>query len=297
MTIGLFVSVLVNGVAMGMVYAMLGMCLILLIRAVGMLNFAQGDILMFGAFICAALVLDFKLPFWAMLPLSLVWFAILGIIFMFCVYWPLRKASYPQATIIATMGASIVLREGAMLIWGKLPRTMKQFILTPEGKAAVIRLGNITLQWQYIVIIVVGALLMVGVYLLFERLYIGKCMQAASQDQYAANLIGIPTIVTIAATYVIVFCLAGLGGYMVSPVFLVKTTLASMQMRAFAGVVVGGFGNIKGAIYGSIIVGITESFSALAFSEYKDVTIFLLLLVILLIRPQGLFGERIADKA
>ena len=293
----LCVSLLINGLAMGTVYAMLGMGLILLIRAVGMLNFAQGDLMMFGSYICASLILDFELPFYLMIPVALLCFAILGLIFMFGVFWPLRNASYPVSTIIATMGASIVLREGAVLIWGKLPRTLKQLILDAEGKTAVIEVGNVTLQWQYIIIIVVGVLLMLGVYMLFEKLYVGKMMQAASQDGYAANLLGIPTILTISATYIIVVSLAGISGYLVAPIFLVRSSLGSLQLRAFAGVVIGGFGNIKGAIVGSLMVGVIEAFSALKFSEYKDVTIFLILLVFLLFLPQGLFGGKVADKA
>lgn len=123
--------------------------------------------------------------------------------------------------------------------------------------------------------------------MLFEKLYVGKIMQAASQDRYAANLLGIPTILTISATYIIVVSLAGVSGYLVAPIFLVRSTLGSLQLRAFAGVVIGGFGNIKGAIIGSLIVGIIEAFSALQFSQYKDVTVFLILLLFLLFRPQG----------
>lgn len=297
MNASLFLSLLVNGLAMGIIYAMLGMGLILLIRAVGVLNFAQGDLLMFGAYICASLILDFELPLYLMVPASLLGFAVLGLVFMFGVYWPLRNAQYPVATIIATMGASIALKEAAVIIWGRLPRTLTQFILDDTGKAAVIRLGNVTLQWQYIIIIVVGAILMVGIYLLFEKLYIGKMMQAASQDSYTANLLGIPSIVTIAVTYIIVVSLAGISGYLVAPIFLVRSTLGTLQLRAFAGVVIGGFGNIKGAVIGSLMVGVIEAFSALRFSEYKDVTIFLILLLILLFRPQGVFSGKIADKA
>lgn len=122
-------------------------------------------------------------------------------------------------------------------------------------------------------------------------------MQAAAQDAYAANLLGVPTILTISATYIIVVSLAGIAGYMISPIFMVRNTLGTLQLRAFAGVVIGGFGNIKGAIIGSILVGLVESFSTLQFSGYKDVTVFLLLIIFLLFRPQGLFGEKIADKA
>jgi branched-chain amino acid transport system permease protein len=106
-----FVSLLLNGLAMGTLYALIAMGLILLIRAVGVLNFAQGDLLMFGAFITGALVLDAKLPIYIMAPVAIVCFVAVGLIFTFTVYWPTRNAKYRQATTIATMGASIVSRR------------------------------------------------------------------------------------------------------------------------------------------------------------------------------------------
>lgn len=163
----LFVALFVNGVAMGVIYAMMAMGLILLIRAVGILNFAQGDLLMFGAYITSSLILDFELPIYLMVPVALFFFAIVGLLFMFTIYWPLRKASYPAATIIATMGASIILKELATIIWGSQPRTMPPLVTTATGKSAVLRIGGINLQWQYVLIVIVGAVLMFGVFMLF----------------------------------------------------------------------------------------------------------------------------------
>lgn len=297
MDVVLFSTLMINGLAMGVIYAMMAMGLILLIRAVGILNFAQGDLLMFGAYIASALVLDFELPLFIMIPVAILSFALVGLIFMFTIYWPLRKASYPATTIIATMGASIVLKEVATLVWGALPRSMPPAITDDAGKAAILDIGGVPLQWQYVLIIIVGGLLISGIFMLFEKLYVGKMMQAACQDAYAANLLGVPTIVTIAATYVIVSILVSVGGYLVAPIFMVRNTLGTLQLRAFAGVVIGGFGNIKGAIIGSLIVGVIEVFSTVGFSGYKDVTVFLILIVFLVVRPQGIFGEKIADKA
>lgn len=297
MTFATFISLLVNGLAMGLIYALLGMGLILLIRAVGILNFAQGDLMMFGAYVTASLILDFEMPLGLLIPVAMLLFALIGIIFMFTVYWPLRKASYPQATIIATMGASIVLKELASLIWGSTPRTVPALVLTSEGKTAVLKIGDITLQWQFVIIIIVGSVVIYLITQLFEKLYVGKMMQAACQDSYAANLLGVPSILTICATYIIVMCTCGTCGFLVAPIFMVRTTLGSLQLRAFASVVIGGFGDIKGAVIGAIIVGIVESFSTVAFSGYKDVTVFLLLIIFLLFRPQGLFGGKIGDKA
>lgn len=298
MNLNTAISLTINGVAMGMIYALMAMGLILLIRAIGVMNFAQGDLLMFGAFITCWLIVDVKLPLYAMIPVAMLCFAAVGVVFMFTVYWPLRGATYPAATVISTMGASMALKEIATLIWGGLPRAMPPLMKNPEtGKAAVLRIGSISLQWQFVLTIIVGAFLIAGVFILFERLYAGRMMQAAAQDKYAAELLGIPTILTTAATYIIVVTLASVGGYMISPIFMVSNTLGSLQLRAFAGVVIGGFGNIKGAIVGSLLIGLVESFSTIQFSQYKDAVVFLVLIVFLVVRPQGLFGEKVADKA
>ncbi len=297
MTVSLFSNLLLNGLAMGMVYAMLGIGLLLLTRAVGILNFAQGDILMLGAYITSSLILDFELPLYIMIPLAFVVFAIIGAIFMFGVYWPLRNASYPAATIIATMGASIVLKELVILIWGSVPRALPSIIADADGKAGILYIADIPIQWQYILIVIVGILFILGITLLFDKLYIGKMMQAACQDSYAANLLGVPSVLTILLTYIIVVVVAGFGGFMVAPIYMVRNTLGTLQLRAFAGVVIGGLGSIKGALIGSLIVGVTEVFSTMYLSSYKDVTVFVLLTLFLIFRPQGIFGEKIEDKA
>ena len=295
--INTLISLTVNGFAMGMIYALMAMGIILLIRAVGVMNFAQGDLLMMGAFITCWLTIDLELPLYIMAPFALICFAVLALVFMFTTYWPLRNASYPAATIISTMGASMALKEIATLIWGSMPRSMPPLMQNESGSAAVLRIGSVSLQWQYILTIIVGAVLIVLVFILFERLYAGRMMQAAAQDSYAAELMGIPTILTTGATYIIVVILSGVGGYMISPIFMVSNTLGSLQLRAFAGVVLGGFGNIKGAIIGSLFIGLVESYSSIQFSQYKDAVVFLVLIIALLIRPQGLFGEKISDKA
>lgn len=247
--------------------------------------------------ITSSLILDVQVPGWLMVPIAMICFMVVGLVFMFGVYWPLRKASYPAATIIATMGASIILKESVTLIWGSVPRSLPAIITDAESRPGILHLGDVSIQWQYILIVVIGVVIIAAIHLLFEKLYVGKMMQAACQDAYAANLMGVPSILTIAATYMIVTVVAGFGGYMVAPIYMVRNTLGTLQLRAFAGVVIGGFGSIKGAIIGSLIVGMVEVFSTMFLSSYRDVTVFLLLLVFLLFRPQGLFGEKIGDKA
>jgi branched-chain amino acid transport system permease protein len=286
-----FMQLTINGVAMGMIYALMAMGLILLIRAIGVMNFAQGELLMLGAFITWGLTYQVKLPFVLMVPAAMLCFALVGVVFMFVVYWPLRTASYPTATVISTMGAAMVIRELATITWGSLP-----LVAAPLVKG-VLRVGSLRLQYQYLLTIAIGAVLIFLVFVLFEKLYAGRIMQAAAQDKYAAELLGIPTILTTAATYIIVVALASIGGYMIAPVFLVNVTLGTLQLRAFAGVVTGGFGSVKGAIAGSLLIGLVESYSSTFTTTYKDAVVFLVLIVVLLFRPQGLFGERVADKA
>lgn len=287
-----FFQLTVTGIAMGMIYALVAMGLVLLIRAVGVMNFAQGDLLMMGAFITYGLTNQIQLPIFFMVPISVLMFGIIGVIFMYCVYWPLRKASYPAATVIATMGASIVIREVCSLVWGSVP------LVTSSIVPGALRIGSLTLQYQYLIIIAVGALLIYMVQMLFDKLYAGRVMQAAAQDGYAANLLGIPVQLTIAVTYAIVTIIVGIGGYLVSPVFSVSMTLGTLQLRAFAGVVLGGFGDIKGAIVGSLIVALIETYGTLFTTTYKDVIVFGILILILIFRPQGLLGKsKVADKA
>lgn len=196
------------------------------------------------------------------------------------------------------MGASIVIKELVMLIWGSLPLSMSPLLVNPEtGGGKILTIGGVNLQWQLILIALVGGVAISLVFLLFEKSYAGKLMEAAAQDSYVAEMMGIPTVLTTAATYIISVILAGIGGFMVAPSFTVTVTLGTLLLRAFAGVIIGGLGNIKGAIIGSLLVGLVEAFASVRLSTYKDAVVFILLLVFLVVRPQGIFGEKIEDKA
>lgn len=291
-------SLLVNGTAMGMVYALMAMGIILLVRAIGVLNFAQGDFLMLGAYVALGLLVDLKLPLPIMIPVALLAYAMIGLIFMFCIYWPLRNAKYPAAIVIATIGTSIMIKELVTIIWGSLPRPMPPLLENEEtGGGLLLEISGVKLQWQMLITMMVGIAAIILVFVLFEKLYAGRMMEAAAQDKYSAELLGIPTILTVAATYVISISLASVGGFMMAPLLTVNVTLGTLQLRAFAGVIIGGMGNIKGAIIGSIFVGLLESFASVWVGAYKDAVVFIVLLLFLIFRPQGLFGMKIKDKA
>jgi len=282
---------------MGMIYAMVAMGLIMLIKAVGILNFAQGDLLMFGTFLACTMITEWKLPAVGWVPLAVIGWGLMGVMFMLVTYWPLRNASYAVAPIVATMGASLVLSEGVLLIWGAWPKTMPSIIVNQAGRPATIRMFNSEIQVQLFLTIGLGALLMFIVYILTEKLYVGKMMKAAAQDKYAARIIGIPPMLTTLLTYVLVTILICSAGYMVSPVFSVTKNLSSLQLKAFAGTVIGGFGSITGAIIGCLLVGLIEAFAQIDLSLYKEAVVFFALIVFLIMRPGGLIRTKIQEKA
>lgn len=291
MNIGMYLQLLVIGLSMGMVYAMIAMGIVLLIRAVGVLNFAQGELFMLGAYVTFALSVQLSMPLWAMVIVALIIFCLFGALFMFSVYWPLRKSTWNATIIISTLGASTVIKEIAKIIWGSVP------VVQPPIIKGVLAIGTVRLEYQYLFIIVIGLLLIIGTFLLFDKLYIGRVMQAAAQDKYSAELLGISTIVTTMLTYMISASLAGVGGWLVSPLFLVSTSLGSFMLKGFAGMVIGGLGDVKGAVLGSLLIGVIESFSTLFTTTYKDAVVFLVLIIVLIVRPQGFFGQKISEKA
>jgi len=287
----MYLQLLVTGISMGMIYAMLATGVVLLVRAVGVLNFAEGELFMLGAYVTYALTYQANLPLYATILLAVLVFAIFGALFMFSVYWPLRKSKWPATIIISTLGASVTIKEIVKMIWGNIPLVAKPIV------AGVLEIGGAKLEYQYLFIIVIGALLILGVSLLFDKLYVGVIMQAAAQNKYSAELLGIATIVTTAATYMISASLVGIGGWLVSPLFLVSTSLGSLLLKGFAGMVIGGFGNVKGAVMGCLLIGIIESFATLFTTTYKDAIVFLVLIIVLIIRPTGFFGPKISEKA
>ena len=274
-----------------MIYALLAMGLILIVKAVGVLNFAHGDLFMVGAYICFLLTVQVQMPVIAIVLSAIVIFFVFGTLFMFSVYWPLRNSQWPITVVICTLGASFVLSEGVRIIFGPFGLRTEPII------AGFTQIGQARLQNQYLLIIVVSILLIAFVFTLFEKMRLGRIMQAAAQNRYAAELLGIPTIVTIVATYIISTTLAGIGGWLIAPIFMVSQVLGVFAIYAFAGIVIGGFGSVKGAVIGSIFIGIVQAFAIMVTTNYQDVIVFAMLILMLMIRPRGLFGEKIGDKA
>lgn len=286
-------QVLFSGLALGAIYALVALGFVLIIRATNVVNFAQGDFAMLGAFAMLTLLTTLGLPYWAALVLGLVVMAVFGLLFNYGVYYPLRNRSF-LPVIISTLGASIFLQNTVLAAYGPQPQPLERMFKT-QG----FELGGVFLDSQYLLILAVTAVAVVFQYVLFEHTLLGKKLQATSQDKDTARLIGIPVALMIAITFIYSATLGGLAGILVAPVMFVSIGMGSViALKAFSATIIGGFGDVKGAIVGGLLLGVVESFGAHYVSvPYKDAFAFLLLFIFLLFRPQGLFGERISEKA
>ena len=206
--------------------------------------------------------------------------------------YTLRKAQ-TKAIIVSAMGASIALKEGARLIWGAIPVSVDK---VADGN---VNLSGAVIQWQNVAIIGIAAVLMVLVYLLLEKTFIGNIMQATAQDQYMSSLVGVPVIVSIGLTFGVSAMITGIGGGLLAPIFFLNNTMGTVAgAKAFAAIVIGGFGSVPGAIIGGLIVGLVEAFGGAYISTtYQLVLIYVALVLVLMVRPQGIFGEKIQEKA
>ncbi len=282
----LLAGITFNGIAMGLTYALLSMGLILVIRATGVLNFSLGDIVSIGGYVTFWVFITHNIPIFPGMFLALIIFAFTGVLFMFVTYIPVRNNKWTQTRNVCTMGASVIITQLLPMLTTYTTRAMNSPI---QG---ALRIGLASIQYHYMLIFGVCLITMLITYILFDKLYVGRAMMAAAQNAYAAELIGIPTMVTIASTYMIVFCVVGIAGWLIVPTFVLSTSLSLFQTRAFAGCVIGGFGDLRGALLGSIVIGLVESYAILVTSLYKDIIVYMLLLTILAVKPDGLFASK-----
>jgi branched-chain amino acid transport system permease protein len=290
---GFALQLLFTGIGVGSIYALVALGFVLIYRATAVVNFAQGDFAMLGAFSMIVLAVDLGCPYWLSILITLVAMVLLGALFNLCVYYPLRNRSF-LPVIISTIGASILLENGVLVVYGPQPQSLPG-LFASQG----FNIGDVFFDSQYLLILGVTIVMVAFQYLFFERTLIGKKMQATSQDKEMASLLGIPVALMIMLTFAYSAVLGGLAGILVAPVLFVSVGMASsIALKAFAASIIGGFGDVTGAIVGGLALGVIETFGAAYISvPYKDGFAFLVLFVFLLFRPQGIFGERIAEKA
>ena len=282
-----------TGLGIGSVYALVALGFVLIFRATNVVNFAQGEFSMVAAYLMVVFAVDLGWPYWLSFVIALGGMALLGAIFNLGVYYPLRNRTF-LPVIISTIGASIFLSNTVLALYGPQPQVLPGWFDTPG-----FQLGDVYLDSQYLLIIAVTVALVTFQYWLFEHTLLGKKLQATSQDKEMAALLGIPVATMIMITFVYSAVLGGIAGILVAPVLFVSIQMGStIALKAFAATIIGGFGDVAGAIVGGVALGIIETFGAAYISvPFKDAFAFLVLILFLAFRPQGLFGERVAEKA
>jgi branched-chain amino acid transport system permease protein len=288
-----FLQLLFTGIGIGAVYALVALGFVLIFRATSVVNFAQGEFSMVAAYLMVVFAVDLGWPYWLAFLIAIAGMALLGAIFNLTVYYPLRNRTF-LPVLISTIGASIFLSNSVLALYGPQPQVLPGWLDTPG-----FQLGPVYLDSQYLIIIAVTLALVAFQYWLFERTLIGKKLQATSQDKEMATLLGIPVAGMIMVTFVYSAVLGGIAGILVAPVLFVSIQMGpTIALKAFAATIIGGFGDVAGAILGGFAIGIIETFGAAYISvPFKDAFAFLALILFLIVRPQGIFGERVAEKA
>ncbi len=304
-----FLQQIVNGLVLGSVYALVALGYTMVYGILGLINFAHGEVAMIGAMVALSVI---QVLGGMALPVALVVGAGLVVAIVVCVavgftmerlaYRPLRSAP-KLAPLITAIGMSIVLQSLAVLIWGRDYRSFPAII--PMVR---IQVAGVTITSVQIAIVVLSVLLMVGLWLLVQRTSLGRAMRATSQNPSIAGLMGVDINVIISTTFMLGSALAAIAGLMVMAYYSLAHYYMGflLGLKAFSAAVLGGIGNLAGAMLGGLLLGMIESLGAgyigdltgdFLGSNYQDVFAFFVLILVLVFRPSGLHGEQVTERA
>jgi branched-chain amino acid transport system permease protein len=295
-----FFQQVINGVSLGAIYALIALGYTMVYGVLRLINFAHGDVYMLGAFagyyLANALNLDaHPSVLWAIAVTigSMAICAGAGILIERLAYRPVRHHSR-LTSLITAIGVSLLLEYGGQVVFGATPRFFPQMI-----RSEVYRVGGVQITNQSLLIIVVSLVVMFGLQYIVHRTRIGKAMRATSYNLSVAKLMGINTDFVIGFTFALGSALAAAGGVMVAlSIPRIDPLMGLMTgLKAFVAAVLGGIGNIPGAMLGGLLIGLMETaVSATAYSTYRDAVAFGVLILILLVRPAGILGSAVTEK-
>jgi branched-chain amino acid transport system permease protein len=295
-----FLQQVINGLSLGAIYALIALGYTMVYGVLRLINFAHGDVYMLGAFVgfyfANALNLDANPSLlWAIVVTmgSMAVCAGIGVLIERFAYRPVRHHSR-LTSLITAIGVSLLLEYGGQVVFGATPRFFPQMIRSETYSAGGVQITN-----QNLLIIVVAVVVMVGLEFIVHRTRIGKAMRATSYNLSVAKLMGINTDFVIAFTFALGSALAAAGGVMVALAIPRIDPLMGLMtgLKAFVAAVLGGIGNIPGAMIGGLVIGLMETWlSATAYSTYRDAVAFAVLILILIVRPSGVLGSAVTEK-
>ena len=288
-----FLQLVISGIAQGCIYGLIALGFVLIYKATETVSFAQGELMMLGAFMGLALMTMLGWPFWLAIGASVVAMGLFGVAAERAVIRPIL--GQPAFSIVMlTFGVGYVARGLITMIPGIGTET---HTLPVPYKDQIIKAGELVLNVEQLVVIGVTVLLCGGLFALFRYSKVGIAMQASSQNQLAAYYMGIPVQRLNGLVWGLAAAVAAVAGLLLAPITFVHANMGFIGLKAFPAAVVGGFGSLPGAIVGGLVIGIVEALSGFYLPEgFKDVAAYVVVLVMLMVKPNGLFGETMRKK-
>lgn len=286
-------QLLISGAAQGCIYGLIALGFVLIYKATETVSFAQGDLMMVGAFAALAAMTVLGLPFWLAVPAAIIAMGFFGVVLERAVVRPIL--GQPAFSIVMlTIGVGYVLRGLITMI----PNIGTDTHTLPVPYAGqVLRMGGLVVSAEQIVVIGVTGVLCLGLFAMFRYSKLGIAMQASSQNQLAAYYMGIPVKRLNGLVWGLAAAVAAIAGLLLAPITFVHANMGFIGLKAFPAAVVGGFTSLPGAIVGGLIIGIVEAFSGFYLPEgFKDVAPYIVVLIMLVLKPNGLFGEKLRKK-
>ncbi|HRL36733.1 MAG: branched-chain amino acid ABC transporter permease [Ottowia sp.] len=288
-----FLQLVISGIAQGCIYGLIALGFVLIYKATETVSFAQGDLMMLGAFGGLAGMTMLGFPFWLAVPAAIAAMALFGVLTERVVIRPIL--GQPAFSIVMlTIGIGYVARGLITMLPGIGTDT---HTLPVPYRNVTWNAGGLILSAEHMVVIVVTALLCLGLFAMFRYSKLGIAMQASSQNQLAAYYMGIPVKRLNGLVWGLAAAVAAIAGLLLAPITFVHANMGFIGLKAFPAAVVGGFGSLPGAIVGGLIIGIVESLSGFYLPEgFKDIAAYVVVLIMLMVKPNGLFGDKLTKK-
>jgi len=288
-----FLQQVINGIAQGCIYGLIAIGFVLIYKATETVSFVQGELMMLGAFLGLVLITVLGIPYWLAIPSTLLAMVAFGILLERVAISPILGE--PTFSIVMlTLGIGYVARGAVMMV----PQlgTELQVLPVPYRDQSVV-FGGLIIGVERLVVLAATALLCLLLFLMFRFTRIGIAMQAASQNQAAAYYMGIPVRRLNGLVWGMASGVAAIAGLLLAPIVMIDSNMGFIGLKAFPAAVVGGMASLPGAVVGGVIIGVIESLAGYTLPEgFKDVAAYVVVLIMLMIRPNGLFGDQVRKK-
>ena len=276
-----------------MAYALVALGFVLALNAAGAVNFAHGDLVVLGGMVAVLLATWLRLPGPLLLPLVALALGLAGVLAAHVAILPLARRP-AEATFVATIALAALIEQGLTVTMGAAPRTAPSF-----AGSGVVEIAGVALGRQPLAIALVGSVLVLAMWVLLERTQIGRRMRAVASDRHMARAVGIPVRLYVTLSLALAGALAGIAGFLLGHQFLITPTQgAGHMLKAYIAVAIGGWGSVPGALVGALAIGVFETFVSTQVGDaWASAALYIAVLAVLTLRPQGLFGEPVGRRA